>query len=78
VICISHLAQVAVYADSHFRVQKQVKGERTETTIERLDEKQSTEEIAKLLSAGEVSNPSLANARNLMKKARGIALEPRV
>jgi DNA repair protein RecN (Recombination protein N) len=71
VICISHLAQVAAYADSHFFVHKYGKDQRTESTISRLKAKESEEEIARLLSGDEVTASSLANARALIKKARG-------
>jgi DNA repair protein RecN (Recombination protein N) len=70
VLCISHLAQVAAYADSHFQVKKQPKGERTESQIIQLNKKQSEEEIARLLSGPEVTKQSLANARALVERAR--------
>ena len=76
VICISHLAQVAAYAESHFLVHKSAKGERTESTITRLSAKESEEEIARLLSGQEVTASSLANARQLVKKARASASAP--
>lgn len=69
VICISHLPQVAVYADSHLLVHKAKKGERTETSIVKLTSDQSAHEIARLLSGEKVSETSLANARSLIKKA---------
>ncbi len=69
VICISHLPQVAVYADTHFLVQKKEKGKRTETSIVRLSADESAKEIARLLSGAEVSSPSLANAKSLIEKA---------
>ena len=70
VICISHLAQVAAYADTHFFVHKFGKESRTESTITRLNSAQSEEEIARLLSGDEVTTSSLANARALISKAR--------
>lgn len=70
VICISHLAQVAAYADTHFLVHKFGKEKRTESTITRLTSSQSAEEIARLLSGSEVTPSSLANARALVAKAR--------
>jgi len=70
VICISHLPQVAAYADSHFRVVKKSKGSRTESTIERLSARESTEEIARLLSGTEVTPSSIANAKQLVSRAR--------
>ncbi len=74
VICISHLAQVAAFADTHFLVHKFGKDKRTESTISQLSPKDSEEEIARLLSGDELTSSSLANAKALMKKARGRAV----
>ncbi len=38
VICVTHLPQIAAYADTHMRISKGVRGERTVTEIEQLDE----------------------------------------
>jgi DNA repair protein RecN (Recombination protein N) len=70
IICISHLPQVAAYGETHFRVHKFGKDSRTESTISRLSSKESAEEIARLLSGNEVNSASLANAKNLIMKAR--------
>jgi DNA repair protein RecN (Recombination protein N) len=75
VICISHLAQVAAFADTHFLVHKFGKDQRTESTISQLSPKESEEEIARLLSGDELTTSSLANAKALVKKARGRASE---
>lgn len=69
ILCISHLPQVSVYADRHFRVEKFQKAGRTESRITALTEQQSLEEIARLLSGQEVSEESLANAKRLRQKA---------
>jgi DNA repair protein RecN (Recombination protein N) len=74
VICISHLAQVAAFADTHFLVHKFGKDKRTESTISELSTKESEEEIARLLSGDELTTSSLANAKALVKKARGRAV----
>ena len=37
VLCITHLPQIAAYADTHFRIEKRVDGGRTRTTVARLD-----------------------------------------
>ncbi len=70
VICISHLPQVAVYADTHCLVKKQGNRNRTETQIIRLSIEDSAKEIARLLSGKDVSPSSLAHAKNLMAQAR--------
>lgn len=76
VVCISHLAQVAVYADAHFRVQKMGASHRTESNITKLDPQESHLEIARLLSGDEVTDASLANAKTLLAKARGEIPQP--
>jgi DNA repair protein RecN (Recombination protein N) len=70
VICISHLAQVAAHAETHFLVHKFGRGDRTESTISALSRKDSEAEVARLLSGDEVTDTSLANARALIRKAR--------
>jgi DNA repair protein RecN (Recombination protein N) len=69
IICISHLPQVAAFADAHFLVHKFGRNERTESTITRLAEKESVAEVARLLSGESVSKTSVANAKSLIKKA---------
>jgi DNA repair protein RecN (Recombination protein N) len=70
VLCISHLPQVAVYADTHCLVRKQGKKNRTETEIVKLSKEDAAREIARLLSGREVTPSSLNHAKNLMAQAR--------
>lgn len=77
ILCISHLPQVAVFADRHFLVKKEVKEKtsktgpvRTESTIVKLSREESAVEIARLLSGSEVSKAGLANAKALIAKAK--------
>jgi DNA repair protein RecN (Recombination protein N) len=76
VICISHLPQVAVYADTHFLVRKEERGKRTESSIVRMSKEESAREIARLLSGAEVSKPGLANAKNLIARAQASCRRP--
>ncbi len=73
VFCISHLAQVAVYGDTHFLVRKEEKS-RTNTSIVKLSSKESIEEIARLLSGETITKSSLENAKNLKQKALSMEL----
>jgi len=50
VLCVTHLAQVAVFADGHFKVEKQAKNNETFVNIVLLDEEQRAKEIARMLS----------------------------
>lgn len=77
ILCISHLAQVAVYADTHCLVKKVKRGERTESQIVLLSDDESAHEIARLLSGAKVDETSLAQAKNLKEKARGKAKRKR-
>lgn len=52
ILCISHLAQVAVQAENHIRVVKHVEGDRTLTAAEILEHKGRVEEIARMLGGG--------------------------
>jgi len=69
IICISHLPQVAVYADTHFQVSKHTDGDRTETKFFLLTGKNREEEIARLLSGQSVTASSLSAARELLKRS---------
>lgn len=64
VIVVSHLAQVAVMAETHYLVEKSA-GEPIETTIRELGPEERTYEIARMLS-GDVSETSLAHAREML------------
>lgn len=71
VLCISHLPQVAAYANEHYLVKKQQSKKQTSTTIEKLTNKNSVQELARLLSGGSVSKSAVANAKNLKTRASG-------
>ncbi len=66
IISISHLAQVAVCADTHFRVSKRVVDGRTLSGIRRLDDAARVKEIARMLGGGESAS---AHAENMLKQA---------
>ena len=66
VIAITHLAQIASRASSHYLVEKEEKNGRTMTRIRCVEGEERVKEIARLLS-GETSNLSLEHARMLLK-----------
>jgi DNA repair protein RecN (Recombination protein N) len=70
VICITHLAQIAVYADAHYRVQKATEKGRTRSEIVRLSADEEREEIARMLGGIEISKETRAAAREMLKSAR--------
>jgi DNA repair protein RecN (Recombination protein N) len=70
VICITHLAPIAVYADGHYRVQKSVERGRTRSLIVRLSAEEAREEIARMLGGIEITKETRAAAREMIRSAR--------
>jgi DNA repair protein RecN (Recombination protein N) len=69
VICITHLPQIAVYADAHFGVHKETFEGRTTSHLEHLDEANRLSEIALMLAGKSYTETALQNARELMNNA---------
>jgi len=70
VICITHIASIAAYADKHFVVDKSQQKERTVTSIRPLDEEARPEEIARMLSGEAHHSSALVHARELIAQSR--------
>jgi DNA repair protein RecN (Recombination protein N) len=70
VICITHLPQVAAFADHHLVVQKTSSGARTQTTVVELAKKERKEEIARMLGGPNLTKKSLSNAAELLETAQ--------
>lgn len=70
VICITHLAQIAVYADRHYRVVKETEGERTRSRIERLSEPERLEEIARMVGGLQITKSTRRAAEDMLSLAR--------
>lgn len=68
VVVVTHLAQVAAYADAHFRVEKEEVAGRTVTRVRRLEGGERTQELARLLS-GKLTEASLRHAAELLASA---------
>ncbi|MBI4710305.1 MAG: DNA repair protein RecN [Nitrospirae bacterium] len=66
VICITHLPQIASYGDSHLRIEKKVKGQRTVVEVKALEKEERTIEIARMLS-GNVTDASVKHAKEMLK-----------
>jgi DNA repair protein RecN (Recombination protein N) len=67
VLCITHLPQIASFADHHLVIEKRESAGRTRTTIRQLEPKERTEEIARMLSGAQITQASLKNAEQLLK-----------
>lgn len=68
VLCITHLPQVAAFADRHYHIRKELVGERTRTSVHALDDDQRVDEIAAMLD-GVPNEHSRANAREMLIRA---------
>jgi DNA repair protein RecN (Recombination protein N) len=67
VLCITHLPQIASFADHHLVIEKRESAGRTRTTIRPLAAKERTEELARMLSGAQITQASLKNAEQLLK-----------
>lgn len=68
-ICITHLPQIARFADRHFHIAKIVANDRTITTISPLDAEQRVFEMARMLGGEQMTETTLAHARELLQTA---------
>ena len=67
VICITHLAQVACFANHHLQISKQLESNDTNVKITILSDEDSTIELAKMISGKEITEQSIAHAKQLKK-----------
>ena len=70
VICITHLPQIAAFADQHFLLRKIAAKGRTQTRIELMAETARVQEIARMLSGASVTDTSLRHAEQLLAASR--------
>ncbi|MBR7887654.1 DNA repair protein RecN [Marinomonas sp. A79] len=66
VFCVTHLAQVAAQGNQHLRVSKQVTDDATSSQVQQLQEQDRTQEIARLLGGLELTEQTLAHAREML------------
>lgn len=69
VLCVTHLPQLAAWADTHLVVEKGIAGGRTTTTVRRIAEEERAPELARMLSGEATGDAGLAHARELLEVA---------
>ncbi len=69
IICITHLPQIASFADEHFCIEKNVENERTFTSIEKLDRNLKKNEIARLISGTIITEKTVEHADEILEIA---------
>ena len=67
VLCVTHQAQIARFADTHLLVSKTVFDGRTEVSCERLDRRARVEEIARMLTGAEITDAARRHAKEMLK-----------
>jgi DNA repair protein RecN (Recombination protein N) len=70
VLCITHLPQIAAFADHHFAVEKTVAKGRTRSTARPLSPEERREEIARMLGGAKVTAAARSHAEQLLAAAR--------
>ena len=67
VLCITHLPQIASFADQHYLIEKRESGGRTKTSVRLLDAEERTREIARMMSGAKLTDTSLKHAEQMLK-----------
>jgi DNA repair protein RecN (Recombination protein N) len=67
VLCVTHLPQIATFAEHHYLISKSDAGGRSCTAIRPIEGKERTEEIARMLSGAELTDTSRKHAQQMLK-----------
>ncbi len=67
VICITHLPQIAAFADQHFLIEKSERRGRTQTGVRRMEQEERVEEIARMLSGASLTETSIRHAEQMLQ-----------
>jgi DNA repair protein RecN (Recombination protein N) len=70
VLCVTHLPQIASFADQHFLIDKRESEGRTRTKVSLLDDRARTHEVARMLSGAKVTETSLQHAAQMIAGSR--------
>jgi len=70
VLCVTHLPQIATFADHHYVIEKKDRSGRTRTTIRLISGEERTEEVARMLSGAKLTDTSRKHAEQMIKANR--------
>ncbi|HVW79007.1 MAG TPA: DNA repair protein RecN [Alloacidobacterium sp.] len=70
VLCVTHLPQIAAFANQHFLIEKKEHSGRTKTSVRLLEAAERTEEVARMLSGATVTEASLKHAEQMIQASR--------
>lgn len=72
ILCVTHLPQIAAFADQHIKVSKNAREDHTSVSVEQLFSAHREQEVAHLLGGETISSQALENARQLLQEADSI------
>ncbi len=67
VLCVTHLPQIATFADHHYLIEKKAVGGRTRTSVHLITGEERTEEVARMLSGAKLTETSRKHAEQMLK-----------
>ena len=70
IICITHLPQIAAFAEHHYKVSKKARGNRTFTSIQKLNDNDKIKEVASLIGGENKMDEILTTAQNLINESQ--------
>jgi DNA repair protein RecN (Recombination protein N) len=70
VLCVTHLPQIATFADQHYVIEKKERNGRTRTSIRPVVGEKRTEEVARMLSGAKLTDTSRKHAEQMIKANR--------
>jgi DNA repair protein RecN (Recombination protein N) len=67
VLCVTHLPQIATFADHHYLIEKREAGGRAKTTVREITGEERTEEVARMLSGAKLTETSRKHAEQMIR-----------
>jgi DNA repair protein RecN (Recombination protein N) len=67
VLCVTHLPQIATFADHHYVIEKREAGGRAKTTVRQISGEERTEEVARMLSGAKLTETSRKHAEQMIR-----------
>jgi DNA repair protein RecN (Recombination protein N) len=67
VLCVTHLPQIATFADHHYLIEKRAAGGRAKTTVRQISGEERTEEVARMLSGAKLTETSRKHAEQMIR-----------
>ena len=72
VLCVTHQAQIAAFADNHLFISKSVRDERTYTRVDALDHDGRVRELARIVGGEQIADTALSHAEELLREAKTV------